>query len=215
LVTNLRNKKVIITAGPTWVKIDSVRIISNTASGETGILLARRFNRFKAKVTLLLGPGSIPVLNKGIIVKRFKFFDELKYLIERELRLNKYDLAVHSAAVSDYKPAVSYKKKIASGLNNLKISFKATPKIINIFKRIRPGISLVAFKFEQDASRKKLVCEAKRLIKLTGAGIVVANTLRAGKYAAYLVSVNKTRGPIFSKRHIVNTLIKTVKVGER
>ena len=48
----LKNKRVLITAGPTWVKIDKVRVISNTASGKTGLLFADAFKRLGSKVTL-------------------------------------------------------------------------------------------------------------------------------------------------------------------
>ncbi|MBU1999188.1 MAG: phosphopantothenoylcysteine decarboxylase, partial [Candidatus Omnitrophica bacterium] len=56
MLSNLKNKKILITAGPTWVPVDDVRVISNSASGETGILLAKRLSGQGAKVTLLLGP---------------------------------------------------------------------------------------------------------------------------------------------------------------
>ena len=54
---SLKNKRILITAGPTWVAIDSVRVISNIATGETGILLAKRLSLQGAKVTLALGPS--------------------------------------------------------------------------------------------------------------------------------------------------------------
>jgi len=81
----LATKSVLITAGPTWVAIDSVRVISNTATGETGTLLAERFAQQGAKVTLLLGPVSNCCLNKKIRVINFKFFDELRDKLIREL----------------------------------------------------------------------------------------------------------------------------------
>jgi phosphopantothenoylcysteine decarboxylase/phosphopantothenate--cysteine ligase len=92
LLTRLRSrikiierKKILITAGPTWVPIDKVRVISNIASGETGILLAKEADRLGLDVTLILGPiGSR--FKKTIGVKRFHHFDELHGLIKRELK---------------------------------------------------------------------------------------------------------------------------------
>jgi phosphopantothenoylcysteine decarboxylase/phosphopantothenate--cysteine ligase len=55
--SQVKNKKILVTAGPTWVAIDNVRVISNTATGKTGILLAERLSRLGARVTLLLGPA--------------------------------------------------------------------------------------------------------------------------------------------------------------
>ncbi len=207
----LRNKKILITAGPTWVKIDDVRVISNTATGETGILLARVFSRFKAKVTLLLGPGKDPGLGSGIIVKRFKFFDELKHLLERELKYNKYDLAAHSAAVSDYRPCVSFSNKIKSGLKKISIKLKPTPKIISIFKRMQPGLFLIGFKYEPDASREDLIREALSLIERSRADLVVSNTLRQGRYTAYLAGFDKCSKPLFTKTAVARSIIRIIK----
>ena len=61
----LKNKKVLITAGPTWVPIDNVRVISNTATGETGILLSEKLKNLGAKVTLLLGPTNLSLRLRG------------------------------------------------------------------------------------------------------------------------------------------------------
>ena len=69
----LKNKNILITAGPTWVPIDRVRVISNIATGKTGILLAKSANKLGAKVTLVLGPVGEVGLEKEINVKRFYF----------------------------------------------------------------------------------------------------------------------------------------------
>ena len=66
-----KNKKILITAGPTWIAVDSVRVISNTASGETGQLLADRLAREGAKVTLVLGPVPNRLKNKKVKVIPF------------------------------------------------------------------------------------------------------------------------------------------------
>ncbi|MDD3087192.1 MAG: phosphopantothenoylcysteine decarboxylase [Candidatus Omnitrophica bacterium] len=207
---NLKGKKVIITAGPTWVRIDSVRVISNIASGETGILLAEKFNKLGAKVTLLLGPVGRVILGSRIKVVNFKFFEDLRALLTKELRLKKYDIALHSAAVSDYRPAVVVSKKINSGLRNLKISLGPTPKIIDIFKKIQPDIFLVGFKFEPHASRPQLLKESQKQIVASGADLVVANTTAAKGYAAYLVYGDNCRGPFFTKAAMVTGLTKVI-----
>ncbi len=210
MAISLRNKKVLITAGPTWIKIDNVRVISNTATGSTGILLAEKLTRLGAKVTLLLGPVGTSELNKKIKVLPFQYFDELKALLEKELRNGKYDIGIHSAAVSDYRPELIHKGKISSGLKKLNISLRPTPKIINIFKRLQPRAFLVGFKFEPCATRLKLIKEAKELSLKTKAEIVVANTLDKGRYLAYLVTGNKTSSPIYSKNEAVKKIIKAI-----
>lgn len=210
MATNLRNKKVLITAGPTWVKIDSVRVISNIASGSTGILLAEKLTLLGAKVTLLLGPVCAYGLNKKIRLLRFQYFDELKELLKKELKTGEYNWAIHSAAVSDYKPKIARKGKIGSGLKELKIELTPTPKIIDIFKKIQPSISLVGFKFEPEASKLKLIKEGQQLIYNTKADLVIANTVKRGRYLAYLVANNKESAPIFTKKDMAENLIKVI-----
>ena len=234
----IKNKRILITAGPTWVPIDSVRVISNIASGETGILLAQGLARQGAQVTLLLGPVALamalpkrrqtmsfcprggqttafwPVadccLNKKIKVVHFKFFEELKAKIIRELRTKEYAAVIHSAAVSDYQPAKLNRRKIKSGYKSLKLNLVPTPKIINLVKKIDPAIFLVGFKFEPVASKLKLIKEARRLIYNTQADFVVANTMKEGNYLAYLVMDDKQSEPIFAKKDLVENLIKAI-----
>jgi len=208
---NLKGKKVIITAAATWVKIDNVRVISNIASGETGILFAEKLNKLGARVTLLLGPVDRVLLDNKIKVINFKFFEELKYLLVKELKLKQYDIAVHSAAVSDYQPVAVISKKIASGLKNLRINLKPTPKLIDIFKKIQPDIFLVGFKFEPDTSRFQLVKESRKQIRASGADLVVANTIAQKRYSAYLVDRGGYRGPFSTKAAMVSGLLKLFK----
>ncbi|MFA5287276.1 MAG: phosphopantothenoylcysteine decarboxylase [Candidatus Omnitrophota bacterium] len=211
MVTSLKDKKVLITAGPTWVKIDSVRVISNNATGSTGILLAEKLTQLGAKVTLLLGSVGADNLNKKIRVLHFQYFDELKALLEKELKTRKYDLAIHSAAVSDYKPKLTQKGKIKSGLEELNIKLTPTLKIIDIFKKLQPSISLVGFKFEPEASKFKLINEARGLIHKTKADFVISNTLKRGRYLAYLVTENVEGAPVFSKKDMVENLLKSIR----
>jgi len=84
---SLKNKRILITAGPTWVSIDKVRVLSNTASGATGILLSQALAAKKSKVTLLLGPVGNFSVGKNIKLLRFKSFDELKKALVGELSL--------------------------------------------------------------------------------------------------------------------------------
>ena len=210
MATSLKNKQILITAGPTWVKLDSVRVISNTATGSTGILLAEKLNRLGAKVTLLLGPIGKSNLSRRIRVLHFQYFDELKVLLEKELKTRKYGLAIHSAAVSDYKTKLVQKRKISSGLKELNIKLIPTVKIIDIFKKLQPEISLVGFKFEPEAPGHKLIKEARQLIARTKADFIIANTLKKGRYLAYLVTASKESAPVFSKKEMADNLIKAI-----
>ncbi|MFA5145132.1 MAG: phosphopantothenoylcysteine decarboxylase [Candidatus Omnitrophota bacterium] len=207
---NLKNKRILITAGPTSVPIDTVRVISNVSTGETGILLAERLQGAGAKVTLLLGLAGFCYSNKNIRIIRFKFFDDLKNLVEKELGHKHYDILIHCAAVSDYKPKGCRNKKIESGIKQWSITLTPTPKIIDSIKKIDSSLFLVGFKFEPRSSGTGLINKARALMRHSRADLVVANTSCRGRYNAYIVNQNKVSGLICSKSTLVKTLIKEI-----
>ena len=207
---DLKNKRILITAGPTWVPIDSVRVISNIASGETGALLAKKLCRFNAKPTLLLGPGQRSCSNGKIRLKRFRFFDDLKKIISRELSSKNYDILIHTAAVSDYRPKTRLRKKVGSGKKLWRLNLLPTPKLIELAKKIDPGVFLIGFKYEPDTKKLGLLSRAKRLLKLCDAGLVVANTTLRGRYQAYILSRAKIITQASSKKDLADKLIKTL-----
>ncbi|MCU0651735.1 MAG: phosphopantothenoylcysteine decarboxylase [Candidatus Omnitrophica bacterium] len=204
----IKNKSVLITSGPTWVAIDSVRVISNIATGETGLLLAERLAKLGAKVTLILGPVEACCLNKKIRVLRFRFFNELKNIIFAELKSKKYDILIHAAAVSDFRPKLTYKQKIDSHKRELRLNLVPTPKIISFIKKLRKNIFLVGFKFIPQAKRSVLIKASNKLLQESGADLVVANTIDKARYSAYLIEKNSTDGPLASKKIMAKHLIK-------
>jgi len=202
---NLKNKRILITAGPTWVPIDNVRVISNIATGVTGVLLAEKLQRLGAKVTLLMGPAGTRCLNKKIRLIRFKFFDELKNLIKRELKSNKYDIVIHSAAVSDFKPAQSIKGKINSGRPyNLKLL--PLPKVIRDIRILNPKAKLVMFKLEYGISDKALIERARKALVTYRADLVIANAIYP-RYKAFILDEKNVYSQVNSKKELVKKLI--------
>ncbi|MDD5567631.1 MAG: phosphopantothenoylcysteine decarboxylase [Candidatus Omnitrophota bacterium] len=205
----LKNRKILITAGPTWIPIDNVRVISNTSTGKTGILLAEGLAKRGAKITLLLGPIGAYSLNKKIKVVNFKFFDELNSLVKNELK-KKHDAIIQAAAISDYQPIKASKTKLNSDKDILKLVFKRTPKIIASLRRAAPGSFLVGFKFEPDLSGNKLVNKGRSLLKNSALDLVVANTSKNRRYAAYLVSNKQVGVQVLSKEKMIESLIDLI-----
>lgn len=199
-----------ITAGPTWVPIDNTRVISNIATGETGILLAKELQSLGAKVTLLLGPVNSCCVNKKIRLLHFKFFDELRDLVIKELKANKYDVLVHSAAVVDYRPSIVSKEKIKSGKNFLRLNLVPTQKIIDAMRRISPSSFLVGFKFEPGVNKSTLLKRANILLCRSDLDLVVANNICKNKYQAYIVNKHRIFGPFQSKRNLITNLTKAI-----
>ncbi len=180
------------------------------ATGKTGILLAKRFTEFGAKVTLILGPAGGCCLNNKIRLIRFNFFNELKDKIIAELKNKRYDILIHSAAVSDYQPRKFYNKKIKSKKKIWKLNLVPTIKIIDLIKKINPKLFLVGFKFEPSAKKEKLIREAKTLLENTPCDLVVGNTLRRGDYYAYIISNKDIYGPAFNRKSLVEKLIERI-----
>ena len=201
----LKNKKVLITAGPTWVPIDNVRVISNIATGETGILLAEKLQKLGAKVTLLLGPVSSCCLSRNIKLIRFKFFGDLKEKVKQELRSRKYDIIIHSAAVSDFRPRLLAKGKIESEkIYNLKLS--PVPKIISDIKRLAPQVKLMMFKLESGINDKILIKRTKQALINYQADMAVGNTIHP-KYKAFILDRNKVYYKVHSKKELIHRIV--------
>ena len=139
---SLRGKKILITAGPTWVALDAVRVISNIASGKTGLYLAEEARRQGAEVTLILGPVCQCGVDKSVNIIHFKFFDDLKSSLMKQLRGKKYDIIIHSAAVSDFKAQYKLRGKFNSDrAHNLKLV--PLEKLVVLIRRLVPKAKLV------------------------------------------------------------------------
>lgn len=189
---SLAGKPILITAGPTWVRIDAVRHIGNVSSGETGVAIARELAGRGAAVHLLLGPGTVapPELDGGRVT-RFVTFDDLHRLVRREVGSGRYAALVHAAAVSDYRPVEETTGKIPSGDEELVLRLRRTPKIVDEVKGLDPGILLVKFKLESGRTEAELLQIARTSGERSRADLVVANDLsqkRDGRHVAYLVT---------------------------
>ena len=193
-------KNILITAGPTWVAIDRARVISNLATGETGLILADKFKKLKYKVTLLLGPGNFcRVRQTGIKVMRFKYFHELERLLDHELKNKKYAAVIHAAAVADYQPKRIIQRKVSSLRQGWKIDLVPTKKLIKNLKIYQPDLFAVGFKFQPDADKGQLLTKGRELLRTANLDLVVANSNNNQGYQAYILDGLNKYGPFLSK----------------
>lgn len=205
---SIKNKKILITAGPTSVPIDAVRLISNISTGKTGILLAKLASKKKAKVTLYLGGVVESKLNKNIKIVKFRYFDELRNMLIRDLKKNRYDFIIHSAAVSDFGPIKIIKGKIPSTkFYNLKL--KPLPKIFKDIRRYAPESKLVTFKLECGLSDKELLKKAKKFLKQHRSDLIVANRLYPN-YKAFILNKDCILDSASSRKELARKLIKVI-----
>ncbi|MCD6540043.1 MAG: hypothetical protein J7K37_05030 [Candidatus Omnitrophica bacterium] len=206
--------RVLVTAGPTWMRIDRVRILTNLFSGRTGFLIAKFLKEKGFPVTLLLGPARFMPEAKGLNLIRFKYFEELRRLIKKELKDRSYKVVIHSAAVSDYKPLKVYKGKISSSQDKLLIELKPAPKIIKEIRKLRPDIYLIQFKLEAGKTKNKLIDRAYRSLLENNSDLVIANDLkdiRNSNYRAYLVDREKNVEVIKGRRDLAQKLFRVIK----
>ena len=177
--------KVLVTCGPTWVAIDDVRVISNQSTGAMGHAIAGEFRRAGAGVTLIEGPvtgGSLKA--RGIRVIKYQFFDELARALKAECVKN-YDVVVHAAAVSDFKPGKVFKTKIDSG-RSLILKLMPAQKLIDCIKPLAPESFLVGFKLESGIHAKDAARITRALFTESGCDLVVANAVNKG-YRGYAI----------------------------
>jgi len=173
--SKLKNKKVLMTAGPTIEYIDPVRAITNLSSGKTGTLLASELISAGAKVTLVYGPGN-QIPSKGIKVINVTTSKEMFDATKKELK-KKFDIVIMAAAISDYTPENPSKSKIKSDKKSLIIRLKKAPKIIDLVRKYQKNALLVGFKAETNLTKIALIKSSQKKMKESGADIIVANDI--------------------------------------
>lgn len=167
----LKNKNVLITAGPTIEEIDPVRFISNHSSGKMGFALAHEAAILGANVILISGPTNQVLSANQVDLIKIKSADEM---FEKTLSYFKNsDIVIMSAAVSDYMPAEFSQKKLKKDNKDLNVKFKKTRDILFELGKIKSKQFLVGFALEND---KELI-NAKTKMKKKNLDLIVLNSL--------------------------------------
>ena len=196
----------LITAGGTSEPIDPVRILTNRASGNTGLTLAWDAHNRGWNVELLLARGLFPESNFPFPTQRFESVTELGKLMESTITQSKPCGVIHSAAVSDYvldyvnraeskesAIPISCQHKIPGHLNSLTVVLKPAPRLLaKIRTDWRFKGYLASFKLETDPIR--LLATAEESLCRNGCNLVVANTWEGHQNSAWLV-FNKAENP--------------------
>ena len=144
----LKGKHIMITAGPTYEKIDPVRFIGNYSSGKMGFAIAEECARRGADVTLVSGPVSLSC-SKQIRRINVESCEEMYNAATSEF--DKCDAAILCAAVADFKPEHAADKKIKREKDDLVIRLSPTQDIAEeVGRRKRQGQILVGFALETD-----------------------------------------------------------------
>jgi phosphopantothenoylcysteine decarboxylase/phosphopantothenate--cysteine ligase len=171
---DLEGIRILITAGPTREYLDGFRYISNPSSGKTGVALAEKALKRGAKVTLIYGPGTAQPPS-GAEVVRIETTKQMLEAVLKALNEGSHDVAILSAAASDYGVDDPEPVKTPSTMKEWRLTLKPRPKIIDQVKRARPGIYLVGFKAEYNVSDEELVKRARSRMKSGDMDLIVAN----------------------------------------
>jgi len=163
--TPLKNKKILISAGPTREPIDPVRFISNKSSGKMGFALAEQARNMGGEVTLISGPVNLDGPSE-INTKFVETADEMFESMNEHLDV---DMIFMCAAVSDYTPINKSTIKIKSKSKNMSIEMTPTRDIIKSVSK-NTDAKIIAFALEtcngKDNATKKLQDKGAEFIVL-------------------------------------------------
>ena len=183
---DLKDKKILITAGPTYEAIDPVRFIGNHSSGKMGYAIANEAKERGAEVILISGPSAeklkyddiklIKVTStKEMYSAVFQYFDEV-------------DVAIASAAVADYTPKIVAKEKIKKHEEEFVIELVKNPDILKTMGERKNKQFLVGFALETNNEEEN----AQQKLEKKNLDMIVLNSLK-DKGAGFKNDTNKIK----------------------
>lgn len=208
-------KTILITAGPTYEKIDPVRFIGNYSSGKMGFALAEACANRGANVKLIAGPVSLktssPRIERMDVESASEMFDKATSLFPS------MDAAILCAAVADFTPSQTYDSKKKRGEDDLLVQLKPTKDIAATLGELKkkPQI-LVGFALETDAE----IQNAQSKLERKNLDFIVLNSLRnpgAGfQHDTNQITILKRDGdqftfPLKSKKEVAEDILNELK----
>lgn len=181
----MEGKKVLITAGPTYEKIDPVRFIGNYSTGKMGYCIADEFAARGASVTIVSGPVSVKPKNQDVKVVSVESALEMRDAFME--RFEGADIAVMCAAVADYRPEVVADRKIKREKDDIPvITLVKNPDIAaEAGREKREDQILVGFALETDNA----VANAQDKLARKNLDMIVLNSL--SEQTGFGVDTNK------------------------
>ncbi|TRZ41075.1 bifunctional phosphopantothenoylcysteine decarboxylase/phosphopantothenate--cysteine ligase CoaBC [Robertkochia solimangrovi] len=156
----LRDKKVLITAGPTYEAIDPVRFIGNHSSGKMGYALAQEAAALGAEVVLVSGPTALTLNDEKIKVVPVVSAEEMYQAVHAHFA--HCDIAILAAAVADYRPKEVADTKIKKASAVMRVDLEPTKDILASLGSIKENRFLVGFALETNNEFDNAVAKLKR-----------------------------------------------------
>ncbi|MDE6080216.1 MAG: bifunctional phosphopantothenoylcysteine decarboxylase/phosphopantothenate--cysteine ligase CoaBC [Duncaniella sp.] len=213
--SSLAGKKVLVTAGPTYEKIDPVRFIGNYSSGKMGFALAEECAARGAEVTLVAGPVALTTHHPSI--RRIDVESAREMLDACTASFPDAEIAIMCAAVADYRPEQMTDKKIKREHTEVPtLRLVKNPDIAaTLGKAKRPGQVLVGFALETDNE----VANAVEKLERKNLDYIVLNSMRVAGAGfgtdTNAVSIISPQGtvkdvPLMSKDRVAGEIITAI-----
>lgn len=191
----LKNKKILITAGPTYEALDPVRFIGNHSSGKMGFEIAKAAASLGAEVIIVTGPTHQKAKHSLIQVIPVVSAQDMYEAVHQHF--NFVDVAILSAAVADYRPKEVSQSKIKKKGETLTLELEKTKDILASLGAIKTKQILVGFALETDNELEN----AKGKLKKKNLDLIVLNSLK-DKGAGFKKDTNKVT--IIDKNNNIN-----------
>ncbi len=184
-LSNLKGKRILVTAGPTYEPFDAVRFIGNYSSGKMGFAIAEALAEQGVKVTLVSGPVALSPQHAGITF--FPVHTASEMLARSLSCFPETDGAILSAAVSDYRPVSPVTHKIKRSDKNMVLELEPNPDIARQLGNMKnPHQFLAGFALETDDE----IRHASEKLNKKNFDFIVLNSLR-DKGSGFMGDTNK------------------------
>ena len=180
----LLGTKIMVTAGPTYEPLDSVRYIGNYSSGKMGYAIANEAASQGAEVILVSGPSDKLATHPGVSIVKTKTADEMHTVCLRHFE--DCNIIVMAAAVADYKPKHIERGKIKKEDEIASVELVKTVDILESLGNKKTSQILIGFALETDNE----LSNAKEKIKKKNLDAIILNSL-ADKGAGFQHATNK------------------------
>ncbi len=169
----LKDKKILITGGPTREKLDDFRFLSNPSSGKTGLFLAEKARNFGAEVILISGKTALK-RPWGVEYVEIESARDMEREVKR--RIKDIDILIMSAAVADFRPEIYKKGKIRKEKikNTYDLKLVKNPDILKEVSKVKKkGQIFVGFSAQENLN----VDEAKKKLKEKKLDLIILNKI--------------------------------------
>ncbi len=209
----LKNKRALVTAGPTYELIDPVRFVGNHSSGKMGFALAEALYEQGAEVTLVSGPVQQQKKYNGINLINVNTAEEM---YDTCLQLHgEMDIEIMAAAVADYKPASIATEKIKKNNNELELQLTKTKDILAALGAEKKEQFLVGFALETNNEK----ANALEKLKNKNADVIVLNSLKdisagfgfdTNKVSVFFADGRSVEMELASKKEIAGKIVELI-----